>query len=183
MLGDKTPGRRVVAARFHSGWRALTWLLQFRRGDKMFSTSCAKGRARVYDRRSHFQSDGHRPRMHAVEHDRECSRRRESYFVFIRVQSRLKALFDDQDRCWNDRGPETTLVADSGLRDVGCPDDFVGDPVEFLLFVPGLLGIELNVERGSQHFRREFFSVLAVNVVGLAKREVLAEVSLGIAAD
>src|SRR5258708_16305630 len=34
MLGDKTPGRRVVAARFHSGWRALTWLLQFRRGDR-----------------------------------------------------------------------------------------------------------------------------------------------------
>src|SRR5258708_34633615 len=131
---DNTRCWRVRAARFHSGWRALTWLLQFRR-----VTGCQHIMRQLHgsrpSRRSHFRVNAWGKPY------REWTRT-----LFHSCLSRpfaAEGLFEDQDCCCYYCCPQTTLVADSSLRDVGGPDDFVGDPVDFLLFVPGLVGVKL----------------------------------------
>jgi hypothetical protein len=67
------------------------------------------------------------------------------------------------------------------LRDVHRADDFVGHAIDLLLLVPRFVGIEIHVERCSQHFGRKLFGVVASDVVGLAKGMVLAQVAVGAA--
>ena len=55
-------------------------------------------------------------------------------------------LVEDEDRRGDDRGPESALVADRRLRDVRRAYDFIGQAVDLLLFVPGAVGIEFDVE-------------------------------------
>jgi len=94
---------------------------------------------------------------------------------------RRKLVFvEDKDGSGDGGGPEAALVADRGLGDVAGAHDFVGDAIDLLLFVPALVGVEVDVERGGEHFSGEFFSVFAGLVLGFAEAVMLAEVTVGV---
>jgi len=70
----------------------------------------------------------------------------------LKRNSAFGQLIEDQYRRGDYRGPEAAFVADGGLGHVGGADDFVGEAVDLLLLVPGAVGIELDVQRSSEHF-------------------------------
>src|SRR6266849_9624866 len=75
----------------------------------------------------------------------------------------------DEDRGRDDGRPEALLVSDGGLGDVLRADDLVGQPVDFLLFVPALIRVELEAKRGGEHFGGELLGVVAGDVLALAE--------------
>ena len=85
-----------------------------------------------------------------------------------------------QNRRRDDGGPPAPFVAHGGLCDVHGADDLVGDAVDFLLLVPARVGIEVHVERGGQHFGREFLRVVPRDLLALAKAVVLGQVAVNV---
>src|SRR5579863_1749470 len=90
-------------------------------------------------------------------------------------------LVEDQDGGGDYGGPQAALIADGGLGDVGGADDFVGEAVDLLLFVPGTVGIELDVQSSGQHFGGEFFGVFSGRIFGLTEGMMFAEIAVGVA--
>src|SRR4029079_11983786 len=76
-------------------------------------------------------------------------------------------LGEDQDGGGDDRGPQSALVADRGLGDVGGADDLVGDAINLFLLVPGTVRVELHVQGGGQHLSGQLFGVIAGRIFGL----------------
>src|SRR5215472_292337 len=68
-------------------------------------------------------------------------------------------LFENQNRRCNHRGPQAALIAYAALGNVGGADDLVGDAVNLLFFIPGLVRVEFHVERGGKHLCSQFFRV------------------------
>src|SRR5438105_3990929 len=60
-------------------------------------------------------------------------------------------------------------------------DDLIRQPVDFLLFVPALVRIELEAERRRQHFGSELLGVIARDVLALAEAVVLGQVAVQVA--
>ncbi len=67
------------------------------------------------------------------------------------------------------------------LRHIRRAHDLVRDAVDFFLLVPRPIRIEFHVQRGGEHFRRQFFSVFAGRVFGFAERVMFAQVAVGVA--
>src|SRR4051812_25433662 len=86
-----------------------------------------------------------------------------------RARLRPETRLPDEDCCGHDRRPETFLVADRRLRHVLSADDLVRETIDFLFFVPALVGIEFEAEGRREHFGREFFGIVAGDVLALAK--------------
>src|SRR5581483_9949927 len=82
----------------------------------------------------------------------------------------------DEDGRGDDGRPEALLVADGSLSHVLRADDLVGQPVDFLLLVPALVGVELEAERRREHLGGELLGVVAGNLLALAEAVMLREV-------
>src|SRR6266436_3725560 len=82
-------------------------------------------------------------------------------------------VFTDEDGGAENGGPEAALVADGGLCDVHGADDFVGDAVDFFFFVETQIRIEFHIESGREHFRGQFFRVLAGDLFGFPEGMML----------
>src|SRR5271165_3176729 len=91
--------------------------------------------------------------------------------------STVKSL-EDQNRCRDHRCPPAALVADGALRDVGRAHDLVRKPIDLFLFVPGPVGIELDVQSRRQHLGGKLLSVVTSHVVGLTKGMMLAQIPI-----
>src|SRR5689334_9460211 len=87
----------------------------------------------------------------------------------------------DEYSCGDDRGPQTFLVSDGGLRDVLRADDLVREPVDLFLLVPALVGIELQAERRGEHLGSEFFGVVAGDVFALPEAVMFGQVAVQLA--
>src|SRR5579863_10089372 len=90
-------------------------------------------------------------------------------------------LVENQHSRSNDGAPQPTLIPNRRLSDVRRTNDLIRNPINLFLLVPRAVRIELHVERRSQHLRRELLGILARRVVRLAKRMVLAEVTVSVA--
>src|SRR5262249_53172923 len=88
-------------------------------------------------------------------------------------------LLKNQDRRSYHHGPQAALVANRRLRNIGCADDFVKDPVDLLLFIPGFVRIKLHVQGSGEHLRRQFLRILSSHIVRFAEGMMLAEVAIG----
>src|SRR5882757_6839939 len=117
------------------------------------------------------------PRCYLILH---ASERRETGAPRLWFR-RASGLLEDEDCRGNHGRPSAAFVADRRLRDVGGTDNLVRDAVNLLLLVPARVRIELHVERGGQHLRRQLFCVLPGLFLGLAKAVVFAQVAISIA--
>src|SRR4051794_10526000 len=82
----------------------------------------------------------------------------------------------DEDGGGDDGGPERLFIADGGLGYVLRAHNLVGEPVNFLVLVPALVGVEFETKRGGQHFSRELFRVIAGRVFVFPEAVMLREV-------
>jgi len=88
----------------------------------------------------------------------------------------------EDENCRRDDGcPEATFVTHGGLSDVCRTNDLVREAVDLLLLVPGTVGVELNVQSGSEHLGSKFFRIFPGGVFGLTEGMMFAEIPVGIA--
>ena len=95
------------------------------------------------------------------------------------TRTKSNYLFEDQNRRSDGCCPQGLFITHCRLRDIRGANNLVGESVNFFLFVPTFVWIELDIESGGEHFRREFFRVVTGNVVGFAEGVVFTEIAVG----
>jgi|SRR6185369_10632663 len=105
--------------------------------------------------------------LFSTEQRRQKQKRTSSQPVLVHENALL--LVEDQNRRRDHCRPQSALVADGRLRDICCAYDLVRDPIDFLLFVPRSVWIEVHVQRSREHFRGEFLGVVAGRILGLSE--------------
>src|SRR5581483_10974521 len=78
-------------------------------------------------------------------------------------------LVENEDGRGDHGCPQAALIAHRRLRDVRGAHDLIRDPVDFLLLIPRPVRIEFHIERGSEHFRRQFLGVITGSLFFLAE--------------
>src|SRR5215469_16990247 len=168
-------------------WKKAAALLKFsmtqrslcRSSPAPFCSAFATLQARA--RNLHLQSDAHSSCVCCLNgigaHKRLSSR--SFRLVPSMAGSRFgSVVITEEDGSGEHGGPQAALVADCGLRDVHGANDFIRNAVDLFLFVPRQIGIEFDVQRRRQHFRRELFGVFAGHFFRFAEGMMLGKVAV-----
>src|SRR5450759_2518354 len=85
---------------------------------------------------------------------------------------------EDEDGDGDERG-EPVRLNDAGLGDVPGAHDLSADLEDLLFFVPALIDIKVDAERGGEHGRGKVFRIVPRLSLGLAEGVMLADVAIG----